>query len=130
LIHDWLTPRAFQMALTAFDNGPDPDVFPFWHSSQAHPGGYNFTSLPLKQYAAFIDNDLEQGRDSLSLSDRAQAYALFQQDFAREEPAVPLYSPAYAYAITRQMHGVRLDSALEPADRFDYVNEWYLEVGR
>jgi peptide/nickel transport system substrate-binding protein len=127
LIHDYLNPRVFDMTLTAFDNGPDPDVYTFWHSSQAHPGGFNFAGMKKN---VFIDGDLEDGRNTLDLTARAKAYATFQEDFARELPAVFLYSPRYVMAVARRIHGVKLDSAIEPAGRYDYINDWYVEVGR
>lgn len=127
LIHDYLNPRTFDMALTAFDNGPDPDVFTFWHSSQAHVGGYNFSSMKKN---VFIDQDLEDGRGTLDLHARAKAYADFQELFAQEVPAIYLYSPRYAMAVNRRIHGVHLDAAIEPPERFAHVNDWYVEVGR
>ncbi len=127
LIHDYLNPRTFDMTLTAFDNGPDPDVYSFWHSSQAHPGGFNFAGMKKN---VFIDGDLEDGRNTLDLAARAKAYATFQEDFAKEIPAVFLYSPRYVMAVNRRIHGVRLDSAIEPEERYAYVSDWYREVGR
>lgn len=127
LIHDSLNPRTFDMALTAFDNGPDPDVYTFWHSSQNHVGGFNFSGM---KKDVFIDGDLEDGRSTLDLTARTKAYATFQEDFAREIPAVFLYSPRYVVAMSRRIHGVRIDSAIEPEERFAYVSDWYVEVGR
>ena len=127
LIHDYLNPRTFDMTLTAFDNGPDPDVYSFWHSSQSHPGGFNFAGMKKN---VFIDGDLEDGRNTLDLTARAKAYATFQEDFAKEIPAVFLYSPRYVIAVNRRIHGFRLDSAIEPEERFAYVSDWYREVGR
>jgi peptide/nickel transport system substrate-binding protein len=127
LIHDYLNPRTFDMTLTAFDNGPDPDVYTFWHSSQSHPGGFNFSGM---KKDVFIDSDLEAGRNTLDLTARAKAYMTFQEDFAKEIPAVFLYSPRYVMAISRRFHGVRIDSAVEPEERYAYVSDWYYEVGR
>jgi peptide/nickel transport system substrate-binding protein len=127
LIHDSLNSRTFQMALTAFDNGPDPDVFPFWHSTQAHSGGFNFVSM---RRNVFIDKDLEDGRASLDLPTRAKAYADLQELFAEEVPAVYLYSPTYTSAFASRIHGVQMDSALEPEERFAHVDQWYIESGR
>lgn len=127
LIHDALNPRTFQMALTAFDNGPDPDVFPFWHSTQAHPGGFNFVSMKRN---VFIDKDLEDGRATLDLQSRAKAYADLQELFAEQVPAVYLYSPTYSMAVSRRIHGVHLDAALEPQERYAGVADWYIEAGR
>jgi peptide/nickel transport system substrate-binding protein len=127
LIHDYLNPRTFDMTLTAFDNGPDPDVYTFWHSSQSHPGGFNFSGMKKN---VFIDSDLEGGRATLDLTARAKAYMTFQEDFAKEIPAVFLYSPRYVMAISRRFHGVRIDSAVESEERYTYVSDWYYEVGR
>jgi peptide/nickel transport system substrate-binding protein len=127
LIHDYLNPRTFDMTLTAFDNGPDPDVYTFWHSSQSHIGGFNFSGMKKN---VFIDSDLEAGRNTLDLTARAKAYMTFQEDFAKEIPAVFLYSPRYVMAISRRFHGVRIDSAVEPEERYAYVTDWYYEVGR
>jgi peptide/nickel transport system substrate-binding protein len=127
LIHDYLNPRTFDMTLTAFDNGPDPDVYSFWHSSQAHAGGFNFAGMKKN---VFIDGDLEDGRNTLDLTARAKAYATFQEDFAKEIPAIFLYSPRYVMAVNRRIHGVRIDSAIEPEERFAYISDWYREVGR
>jgi peptide/nickel transport system substrate-binding protein len=127
LIHDYLNPRTFDMALTAFDNGPDPDVYTFWHSSQNHPGGFNFSGM---KKDVFMDGDLEDGRNTLDLKARAKAYFTFQEDFAKELPAIFLYSPRYVLAISKRIHGVKLDSAIEPEERFANVNDWYIEVGR
>ena len=127
LIHDYLNPRTFDMTLTAFDNGPDPDVYTFWHSSQNHPGGFNFVGMKKN---VFIDGDLEDGRNTLDLNARAKAYTMFQEDFAKEIPAVFLYSPRYVMAVSSRIHGMKLDSAIEPQERYAYVSDWYVEVGR
>jgi len=127
LIHDYLNPRTFDTALTAFDNGPDPDVYTFWHSSQSHPGGFNFSGMKKN---VFIDGDLEDGRATLGLAARAKAYTMFQEDFAKETPAVFLYSPRYTLVISRRIHGVHVDSAIEPEERYAHISDWYIEVGR
>ncbi len=127
LIHDYLSPRTFDMVLIAFDNGPDPDVFAFWHSSQEHPGGFNFTSMKRN---VFIDKYLEDGRSALDLPTRVKAYNRLQEQFAKDVPAVYLYSPIFNFAVDRRIHGVRLDSAVEPQERYAHVSDWYVEVGR
>ncbi len=127
LIRLFLNPRTFQLALTAFDNGPDPDVYAFWHSSQARPGGFNFVGMKRN---VFIDQDLEQGRADTDLAARAVQYRDLQQLFAEEVPAVYLYSPDFCFAVSQRIRGVQLDPAVEPPDRYAHVSEWYIEVGR
>lgn len=123
----FLNPRTFQLALTAFDNGPDPDVYAFWHSSESRPGGFNFTGMKRN---VFIDLDLEKGRADTDLTARAAAYRDLQELFAEEVPAVYVYSPNFCFAVNRRIRGVHLDAAVEPRDRYAHVSDWYVEVGR
>jgi hypothetical protein len=44
-------------------------------------------------------------------------------------PAIFLYSPHYDYAVSQRVHGVRVNSVIEPGDRFQYVTEWYVNTG-
>jgi peptide/nickel transport system substrate-binding protein len=127
LVRLFLNPRTFQLALTAFDNGPDPDVYAFWHSSESHPGGFNFTGMKRN---VFIDLDLEKGRADTDLAVRAAAYRDLQQLFAEEVPAVYLYSPNFCFAVSQRIRGIRVDAAVEPPDRYTHVSDWYVEVGR
>lgn len=127
LIQNYLNPRTFDMALTAFDNGPDPDVYTFWHSTQSHVGGFNFSGM---KKDVFLDSDLEAGRATLDLAARAASYLRFQEDFQKDLPAVFLYSPQYVMVVNRRIHGVHIDAAVEPWERFAYINDWYIEVGR
>ena len=117
-----LATRNYQAVLASFDNGPDPDQFAFWHSSNR---GYalNFSTLP-KQ--SFIDKDLEDGRSRLDRTARLGAYNDLQLLLADAAPAAFLYEPHYLYAVNDRVGGVRLDATIGPADRFDYVSDWYL----
>ncbi len=127
LVRDFLSARAFQIALTAVDNGPDPDVFAFWHSSQARAGGLNFVSMKKN---VFLDKDLEDGRATLDQAARARAYYDLQEIFAQEVPGISLYSPTFSFAVDRRIRGVRLDDAIEPVERYAHAAEWYIVVGR
>jgi peptide/nickel transport system substrate-binding protein len=117
-----LATRNYQSVLASFDNGPDPDQFAFWHSSNR---GYalNFSTLP-KQ--SFIDKDLEDGRSRLDRTARLGAYDDLQLLLADAAPAAFLYEPHYLYAVNDRVGGVRLDATVGPPDRFDYVSDWYL----
>jgi len=33
-------------------------------------------------------------------------------------------------AVNHRIHGTRLDSAIEPEERYAYISDWYREVGR
>ncbi|GAC1652580.1 MAG: peptide-binding protein [Candidatus Dormibacteraceae bacterium] len=120
LVARYLGARSFQMAIANLDNGPDPDQFSFWHSSQrAYP--LNFSNLP-KQ--SFIDKDLEDGRAHLDRPGRQVAYSDLQDLLADAAPALFLYEPHYLYAVSSRVQGIRMNAVIEPVDRFEFVAEW------
>ena len=123
LVSKYLMPRQFQMALTVFDNGPDPDQYSLWHSG-APPDTFNLGGyLP---HQALIDKDLEDGRAASDRKTRTAAYTDFQGLIADAAPAIFLVSPDYAYLVGRRVHGVRTNPTIEPVDRLEYVASWYV----
>jgi ABC-type transport system substrate-binding protein len=62
-------------------------------------------------------------------SARLNAYIDFQMLMVDAAPAIFLYSPHYDYAVSQRVHGVRLNGAIEPDDRFQYVTQWYVNTG-
>lgn len=120
LVSRYLLARNYDMLLASYDNGPDPDQFVLWHSSQsAYP--LNFSNLPRQP---LIDKDLEDGRAGADQAARKPAYADFQRLMADAVPALFLYEPHYVYAVSRRVQGVRLNPAIDAPDRFEYIAEW------
>lgn len=81
-------PSNFQIYLSLFDSPIDPDQYIHWHSTQSQTN------------KSLLDNDkidklLEDGRRTLSISDRKRIYAEFQRTFSEELPALFLYHPRY-----------------------------------
>jgi peptide/nickel transport system substrate-binding protein len=124
LVGKYVLGRSYQIALVAFDNGPDPDQYSLWHSG-APKDALNFAS-PLVPRQALIDKDLEDGRIALDRRSRAAAYADFQDLMQDAAPAVFLFEPHYAYLVSNRVRGLRTSAAIEPADRFQHVAEWYV----
>jgi peptide/nickel transport system substrate-binding protein len=125
LVQSYLIGRNYQMALVALDVGPDPDLFSVWHSS-TDAGSLNFA------YArgwGVIDKDLEDGRAAIDQPTRLAAYLDFQTLMSDAAPAIFLYSPHYDYAVSQRVHGVHMNNVIEPADRFQFVTEWYVNTG-
>jgi peptide/nickel transport system substrate-binding protein len=126
LVQDYLIGRQYQMALVAFDVGPDPDQYSLWHSG-ADPGSLNFG------YArgwGLIDKDLEDGRAAIDPQARLAAYIDFQMLMADAAPAIFIYSPHYDYAVSQRVHGVHMNNVIDPSDRFQYVTDWYVNTGQ
>lgn len=124
LVQKFLIGHNYQAALAAFDVGPDPDLYSVWHSG-ADASALNFA------YArgwGLIDKDLEDGRAAVDQPTRLAAYLDFQAQMADAAPAIFLYSPRYDYAISQRVHGVHMNSVIEPGDRFQYVTQWYVNT--
>ncbi len=99
----------------------DPDLYAWWHSTQAD-GGQNYAGFA--NFAA--DAALQQGRLVTKRAQRWAFYRAFQQIFAREVPAILLYYPVYTYGIDQRLKDVQLGTLLEPSDRFRNIYRWYL----
>jgi len=82
-------PDSYQLYLTLFDIGHDPDQYVFWHSTAA---ANNISKTSDER----LDKDLEDGRRSLDQNERKKIYTNFQRTFAEELPALFLFYPTYS----------------------------------
>lgn len=127
LLRDYLGPRAFHLALAGWEaQGADPDVWAYWHSSQANiTGGLNFSGWSNPE----ADKALDAARATTDYATRASNYKTFQQLFLTDAPATILYSPLYVYATRPPATGVTLpaEDMLNPAARFDTLQGWSLK---
>jgi peptide/nickel transport system substrate-binding protein len=124
LVGKYVLGRSYQMALVAFDNGPDPDQYSLWHSG-APRDSLNLAG-PLVPRQALIDKDLEDGRAAVDRRSRAAAYGDFQDLIQDAAPAAFLFEPHYAYVVSNRVRGLRTNAVIEPVDRFQYVAGWYV----
>jgi peptide/nickel transport system substrate-binding protein len=118
------------MALASWEaQGADPDVFQYWHSSQANvEGGLNFSGWANPQ----ADEALQAARLTSDRTARKRYYSTFQKLFQQDIPAVMLYTPQYTYATRLPAHSVTLPATemLDPAYRFDTLRDWSLQLLR
>lgn len=125
-VRDLLLPRAFDVALFAIDPGPDPDPYPFWHSSQSIEGGQNVVGFADAQ----ADSLLERARTSLSQEERVNLYSQFDEVFRTRMPAITLLTPQYQYVVKRDVHGIEASVLFSPGARFHDVHLWYVRMER
>lgn len=126
-LRDYLGPRAFHIALAGWEaQGADPDLYDYWHSSQAKTGGLNFAQWSNKA----ADKALTESRANPGQDARKPAFCDFQSAFAADVPAIVLSTPLYTYATRLPAQGVTLPTKdlLSPADRFDTLAEWSLQA--
>ncbi|MFH1253139.1 MAG: peptide ABC transporter substrate-binding protein [Candidatus Uhrbacteria bacterium] len=119
-----IKPRAYQILLTATQFGLDPDPYPFWHSSQIKDPGLNLAQYANKK----VDDLLEKARLTSNSDERTTAYKEFQDLLVKDLPAIFLYQPAYTYAISNKIKNVSLTAIHSPADRFQFVTDWYIKT--
>jgi len=120
-----LLPHQFQAALVTVDPGPDPDPYPLWHSSQAFGEGRNLASFSDPD----VDRLLENARLATSTAQRADDYRSFQEEYAKEQPVVLLYTPAFQYVVRSDLRGLSPGVLLERSSRFNDVHLWFVETG-
>ncbi len=109
--------------------GSDPDVFPYWHSSQADPSAA--TRLNFSEYkSTAADKALESGRSRNDTTLRAIKYRPFLEAWKNDAPAVVLYQPRFLYVTKGKVYGFNAKTVNETSDRFTEVNNWMIIQGR
>lgn len=122
----YIRPRNFELLLFSENVGPDPDPYPFWHSTARRDPGLNFTTFANTQ----ADRLLVEARSNTSLENRALKYKQFQEIFVGAVPAIFLSRSLYVYNIPAKIKGVNLNTVVTAADRFSDINTWYIETRR
>ena len=111
----------FAAALVDIDMQGDPDLYAFW-SESAIREGQNYSGWRHRQASEL----LEQARQLHEIEQRTTLYYHFQQIFADELPALPLYFHTFTYAVAGDVQNVSMGPLTEPSDRFATVNDWFL----
>lgn len=117
--------RGYDVLLYGISLGVDPDVFAYWHSSQADPRAAS--RLNLSNYKSTpADKALEAGRNRIDPSLRAAKYVPFLQSWRNDAPAIALYQPRFLYITRNQLYGFEPKAINTAADRFNNVENWMI----
>lgn len=113
--------RSYDILVYEVELGADPDLLPYYHSSQASNGGLN-----LSNYRNYLVDDLLLGaRDTLDETLRTKKYESFLEYWVNDVPAIGLYRPNLTYYYNRNVrtfsNNVKLVTAI---DRFSDVTDW------
>ena len=125
LVSDFLYPRHFDAALVSWELSGDPDPYPLWHSTQME-GGQNYAGWSYRR----ADEIMEEARMTGDQAQRMALYREFQDIFAEELPALPLFHPIYSYGVSKKIKDVTLGRLNEPSDRFRTIADWYIVTRR
>ncbi|MFO7743507.1 MAG: ABC transporter substrate-binding protein [Anaerolineae bacterium] len=120
-LREALESRDYQAVLIHLKVPGDPDPYPFWHETQVREG-QNYAQLTHRR----ISEVIEQARVTPNRNARLDLYEEFQQLFAEELPALPLYVPTYTYAVDESINGVQIGPLMHPSDRFRTILNWWI----
>ncbi|MGH7158205.1 MAG: peptide ABC transporter substrate-binding protein [Candidatus Saccharimonadales bacterium] len=122
-----LANHSYEALLYGISVGVDPDVFVYWHSSQADvlaPIRLNFSEYK----SATADASLEAGRTRADPALRAVKYQPFLQAWQSDAPALGLYQPRFLYITRQQVYGLTEHTINSDADRLTNVHNWMIRT--
>lgn len=113
--------RSYDLLVYEVELGADPDLLPYYHSSQASNGGLN-----LSNYRNSLVDDLLLGaRDTMDQTLRTKKYESFLEYWVSDVPAIGLYRPNLTYYYNQNVRTFSNDVRLvTPLDRFVDVEDW------
>lgn len=120
-VQNILQPRNFDVLLYRLNIGADPDVYAYWHSSQATPQGLNFSN-----YSDVISDDaLSSARARFEPDLRNAKYITFARQWLSDVPAIGLYQSTAQYVYRKNVRTINPSDILVSAvDRFNTVLDW------
>lgn len=118
-----IIPRAYDVLIYEIAIGRDPDVFAYWHSSQASSLGLNLSNYK----SAKVDDELESARSRLDPALREAKYRLFVQQWITDVPAIGLYRPALTYIQNKNVVTFNARPLVDATDRYFDVRNWASE---
>lgn len=109
--------------------GTDPDVFAYWHSSQADPRSAN--RLNFSEYkSGTADASLEGGRARLESDLRIVKYRAFLEAWRNDAPAIALYQPRFLYVSSDDIYNFNPTVMNSPTDRYTNIQNWMIREER
>lgn len=120
VVSDILQPRKYDVLLYQLTIGGDPDVYAYWHSSQASRG-FNFSN-----YSSPIGDDaLASARTRIEPDLRNAKYVTFAKQWVSDAPAIGLFQATSQYVYSKNVHAIPEGEVLvSAADRYADVLYW------
>ena len=113
--------RNYDILIYEVELGYDPDLLPYYHSSQATTSGLNLSNYK----NTIVDDLLLAARGTLDLDLRAKKYETFLEYWVNDVPAIGLYQPNLTYFYNKNVRTFSNDVRLiTPLDRFSDITSW------
>ncbi len=116
-LKEFIDKGRFEACILAWTIPPDPDLYDVWHSSNAKPGGLNFTHYKNPE----LDKLLTAQRKTFNREERRAILFKIQKIMADEVPYTFLYVADALPIVNRRFHGI------EPAPAgigYDFIKWW------
>ena len=114
-------PRNYDISLYEIELGPDPDLFVYYHSSQASTSGLNLSNY----HSALVDDSILAARSTMNESLRKAKYETFLRHWVNDVPAIGIYQASLTYYFNKNVRAFSEDDRLVYAtDRFVDVEYW------
>lgn len=126
LQRSYVKTHSYDVLIYGIDLGADPDVFAYWHSSQASPPGLNLSEY----HSGLADDALASGRTRTDNQLRAAKYRTFAEQWRNDIPAAALYNRYFTYAQVPEASTFTTSRFFHPADRFNNVQLWSIRQTR
>ena len=116
-----ISKRNYDILVYEVEFGADPDLLPYYHSSQASMAGLNLSNYR----DTLVDDLLLSARDTLDESLRIKKYETFLEYWVTGVPAIALYQPNLTYFYNKNVRTFSNDVRLVTAiDRFSDITDW------
>lgn len=120
VVQNILQPRNYDVLMYQLTIGGDPDVYAYWHSSQA-TNGFNFSNYS----NTVADDALASARAVTEKNLRDAKYVNFARQWLQDVPAIGLYQVTTQYVSSKNVDTQRRDHQLvSPIDRYADVLYW------
>jgi len=106
--------------------GSEPDLFPFWHSTQINDPGLNLSVYQNKN----VDKLLKSARETIDNETKTQDYEKLQDTILTDSPALFLYNPNYIYWVSKKIKGIDTTKIVDPAKRLENISNWFINTKR
>lgn len=119
--------HGYDALLTGVSVGVDPDVFVYWHSSQADV--LSSSRLNFSEYKSDIaDEALSSARTRTNEALRNAKIKPFLTAWKDDAPAIGLYQPRVLYVVRDTIYGLNEHSVVGATDRLANVHEWQIRL--
>lgn len=120
LRRDFLEQRKYDAAIAGWDQGPDPDPYFGWHSSQTGNAGLNIANFT----DTVTDELIARGRTRADIDVRKDAYRQFQEKWVELQPSVVIAYPRYTYVRANSITGDVPATLSSASQRFAEIWRW------